>query len=341
MKNFEEDIMTMDQYSIEDIIQTLLTKNPAHAINPLFMCESLGKWGFYVGTANNKCRIIIGNEFDNLLFRGQNKDYIFKSSYSRIISPIEKCIQWVKKEEFKDFFKSTPFYKRLPNEIGIVGRDFEFDLEALAQHYEFKTNYLDITKSLNVAMFFAYTDCVNGRYVPIINFNNTDYEPYIYVTNLGVLQSMERDNLKIVGFQVSPRPLAQKAMALDLSNAENDVTSYFAKIPLPKTEYFSVGVFNAFKKGFELIQPDILTEAVKQIKSSKNINSRLLEEYCNLNKLNMHELEQDLINNEYSIQDSIYPLSKSLYSQMNIYINEFILPFIANNIGYRKVLRPL
>ena len=162
----------------------------------------------------------------------------------------------------------TQFYKRLPSEIGTVGRDFEFDLEALAQHYEFKTNDLDITKNFNVAMFFAYTDCINGKYVPI-NFNNTDYEPHIYVANLGILQSMERNNLKIVGFQVSPRPLAQKAMALDLNNFENEVTSYFTKISLPKNEYFSVGIFNAFKKGFELIQPDILTEAVNQIKSSK------------------------------------------------------------------------
>lgn len=234
----------------------------------------------------------------------------------------------------------TPFYKRLPSEIGTVGRDFEFDLEALAQHYEFKTNYLDITKNFNVAMFFAYTDCINGKYVPI-NFNNTDYEPHIYVANLGILQSKERDNLKIVGFQVSPRPLAQKAMALDLNNFENEVTSYFTKISLPKNEYFSVGIFNAFKKGFELIQPDILTEAVNQIKSSKNINSRLLEEYCDFNNLDLHELKQDLINNEFLIQDSIYPLSKSLYLQMDIYINEFILPFIANNIGARRVLRPL
>ena len=166
----QEDLMSLDFYSVQDLLSTLLTKNAAHTLNPMFMVESLDKFGYYVKTDTDKCRIIVGNEFDHLLFRGQNRNYrTFSPSFKRInitMEPIKHCVEWIKKEEFKELFTRTPYFERLPKEIGCMGLDFDFDLEALAQHYEFKTNYLDITKNFAVALFFAYTDCINGRYYP-------------------------------------------------------------------------------------------------------------------------------------------------------------------------------
>ena len=46
---------------------------------------------------------MIGGKFDHLIFRGQNKDYDFIPSFKRINSPLEKCVSWIKKEEFKNF----------------------------------------------------------------------------------------------------------------------------------------------------------------------------------------------------------------------------------------------
>ena len=106
-------------------------------------------------------------------------------------------------------------------------------MQAIAQHYEFKNNYLDITKSFTVALFFAYTDCINGKYYPIQDFKK--YNPYIYVASIGTLQQIYRDNFKVVGFQVSQRPYAQQAMALDITKLAK-VRNVFAKIKLPKNE---------------------------------------------------------------------------------------------------------
>lgn len=337
--NYEEDLMSMDMYSYEDLIATMITKDGVHALNPRFLVENLDSYGQYIGTKDNKCRIMIGGEFDYLIFRGQNKDWDFIPSLKRTDSPIEHCINWIKKEEFKEFFKTTPFYERLPKEIGILNKDFEFDLEALAQHYEFKTNYLDITKNFNVAMFFAYTICINGKYYPI-NFDSANYEPYIYISSIGRLQSSFRDEFKIVGFQVSPRPLLQSAMALDLENI-TEPKNYFTKIELPKSNYFSVGVFNAFKKGYDLLRADILTPFVSQIKTDKIIQTHLLEKYCIEYNIEKKEVENLITDLGYEICNKPVEITKMQINEMNIYINEFILPFIANNIGYRRVVKPL
>lgn len=53
----------------------------------------------------------------------------------------------------------------------VYGNKFEFDLEALAQHYNFKTNYLDVTRDREVVEFFAYTYIDdNGKYQPRTDF---------------------------------------------------------------------------------------------------------------------------------------------------------------------------
>ncbi len=334
--------MSLKEYSVQDLLTTLITKNLANPINPFFMVEDLNKEGVFVETDNDKCRIMIGNEFDGLLFRGQNRDWDFTSSYSRITSPLEKCIHWIKKEEFKEFFRTTPFFYRLQTEIKCRGKEFEFDLEALAQHYEFKTNYLDITKDFTIAMFFAYTDYINGQYVPI-DFQNKDknYEPHIYIANLGILNvATNNEDLKVVGFQASPRPLAQKAMAINLSDGA-DVKNLFAKISLPKNEYFTVGIYNSFKKGYKLFKPDILSPFVAKIKESTKISPVLLERYCEEFNVESAEIKKELAENNYILENAIHKLSKEETKNMNKCIDNEILPYIRNYIGHRRVSKPL
>ena len=333
----EYDIMSMKDYALEDLLKILMTKSLVHNINPFHQMQNNSFLGHFVKTGENKYRIMIGSEFDNLMFRGQNKDYDFTSSYSRIINPLDKCIEWIKKEEFKDFFKTTPFYKRLPNELVVEGNEFEFDLEALAQHYEFKTNYLDITKNLNVAMFFAYTTCIDGKYIPI-DFQNTDFEPHIYVSTIGQLNYQEPDNFKIVGLQVAERPLLQEAMALDLSKTDN-IKNLFTKIPLPKTEYFSYGIYNSFRQGYNLVREDFLTSHVNKIKEKKEIPPELLERYCNETNSDLEALKDELIKNEYIIINSRHLLEKVQIDEMDKKIDNYIKPFIFENIGLRRVVK--
>ena len=336
----QEDLMSLDFYSVQDLLSTLLTKNAAHTLNPMFMVESLDKFGYYVKTDTDKCRIIVGNEFDYLLFRGQNRNYrTFSPSFKRInktMEPIKHCVEWIKKEEFKELFTRTPYFERLPKEIGCMGLDFDFDLEALAQHYEFKTNYLDITKNFAVALFFAYTDCINGRYYPIQDFKQ--YNPHIYVASIGTLQQFYRDNFKVVGFQVSQRPYAQQAMALDIENLAK-VKNMFAKIKLPQNEYFSVGIYNSFKKGYSLFVPDQLGVYANRIKTENVLYENLIEQYFKIFKIK-NSIIEDLIKNGYKITKDKFDITKQEAESMHIEINNIIKPLIAEKIGYRKISFP-
>lgn len=336
----QEELMSLDFYSIQDLLSTLLTKNAAHTLNPMFMVESLDKFGYYVKTDTKKCRIIIGNEFDHLLFRGQNKNYrTFSPSFKRINkkkNPIQHCVEWIKKEEFKELFTRTPYFERLPKEIGCMDLEFDFDLEALAQHYEFKTNYLDITKNFAVALFFAYTDCINGKYYPIQDFKK--YNPYIYVASIGTLQQFYRDNFKVVGFQVSQRPYAQQAMALDITKLAK-VKNMFAKIKLPKNEYFSVGIYNSFKKGYSLFLPDQLTFYASRIKDENILYDYLIEQYCKTFKVK-NTIADNLQKAGYTITKDKFDITRQETEAMNLEINNFIKPLIANKVGYRKIVFP-
>lgn len=70
---------------------------------------------------------------------------------------IEHCFEWIKTEQFKEAFEKSILYKKL-SELEIDGCSFNINLDALAQHYGFKTSYLDLTQNRLVAQFFAYTD---------------------------------------------------------------------------------------------------------------------------------------------------------------------------------------
>jgi hypothetical protein len=83
----------------------------------------------------------------------------------------------------------------------VYGNKFEFDLEALAQHYNFKTNYLDVTRDIEVAEFFAYTYIDDtGKYQPITNFDSNNYKLHLYRVNIYDVMRYKPNLLKIVEF---------------------------------------------------------------------------------------------------------------------------------------------
>ena len=145
--------------------------------------------GIYVEINTNQFGVILGEEFNPFIYRGQNKDFpTFKASADRydLSEPVimtTKCIDYVKKQEFLDLFKITPYYERC-QKFRVLNCGFKFDLEAVAQHYDFVSHYLDITRDLMVALFFAYTykDKESGNYYPITNFE--EFSPTLYIGNL-------------------------------------------------------------------------------------------------------------------------------------------------------------
>ncbi len=333
------DLVSTEDFITQASISILMTKNLDY-MHKFGMKEDPSKQGYCVRT-NRGFRIILGREFKPCLYRGQNKDYgNFMPSYCRNFddhinkNEVLKCIAYIKKEEFKKVFKQTPYYKVL-TQLQIMDYNFEFDLEALAQHYDFKTYYTDVTKDINVALFFAYTDCKDGKYFPVTDFKT--YEPTLYISNFVPLLTIN-NVLKTVGFQSALRPLRQSAMALDLSNS-NDPYSHFRKITLKPSEKIAKRIFDKYNQGKDLFPDEPINEIKELIINKKELSKSLFYNYCNSNKYSSENLKKDILAKGYLLEDSKLELNQDLYSKIEKEIYETIIPWIKQNITYRNIKR--
>lgn len=190
--------------------------------------------GVFIQNNPNEFGVMVGHEFNPFIYRGQKHNNPFIPTANRFDlasdkDTINKCIFWIKKQEFLQLFRETPYYKRCQN-FEVLNCKFKFDMEAIAQHYGFISNYLDITRDLLVALFFAYTYIdENGNYVPISDFSK--YEPTLYIGNLKNIFLKYPNCIKIIGFQALLRPFKQKAMAIEIINNEN-INQLFETIKL-------------------------------------------------------------------------------------------------------------
>lgn len=298
--------------------------------------------GTFIANNPDEFGVILGHEFSPVIYRGQNIDYPnFVPSAKRYENnsntQIKKCIDWVKKQEFLQLFKTTPYYNRC-QEFQVLNCKFKFDLEAIAQHYEFVSNYLDITKDLIVAMFFAYTYQKDGKYYPINDFNA--YNPTLYIGNLKTIYKHNPNCLKIIGFQSLLRPIMQQAMAIKIDN-EDSVKPLFEKIELPKNQTFANEIFSKTNCGKTFFPNDFMSNVAQQIKQEKSLNLELLKEYCHLNELNTASLISKLKDNGYETTLKHWQIPEQAWYGIHREIDDHIIPYLNERIGFRGVSEPL
>ena len=300
--------------------------------------------GIYVETSQNHFGIVLGEEFNPFIYRGQNKDFpTFKASAHRydLLKPgtiVDKCIDYVKKQEFLDLFKITPYYERC-QKFKVLNCSFQFDLEAVAQHYDFVSNYLDITRDFMVALFFAYTykDKASGNYCPITDFN--EYSPTLYIANLSKIYEHYPNNLKIIGFQSLLRPHLQKAMALEI-NDNSDIKSLFETVELPKNAVFSNEIFHKMNEGKALFPNEFMNNTSTEILRNKELQTKYIHEFCNKEKLDYNRLLTDINKRGHIITDKEWGIPTSAWYYMNKEIDDMI-SYLDHRIGFRGVSEPL
>ncbi len=207
--------MDKDMMSFENCI---LTMNPKqYADSPInqygmvdFNKDGTRPWGMCYKISNQKFGVLAGKSLNPLIYRGENKEYPdFLPSAKR---GCHEKSDYIKKEKFLAVYKETPYYQYGMTYINDFGYHMEIDLEAIAQHYGFKTDYLDITRSRTIAEFFAYTYYDNGKYYPITDF--TQYSPCIYTADLHDIYKQSPSSLKLISGQIALRPCRQFAMAI-------------------------------------------------------------------------------------------------------------------------------
>ena len=299
---------------------------------------------FFINNNPNEFGVIIGHEFSPFIYRGQthNKPFVPTANRFRFWKKedkINKCIAWVKKQEFIQLFKDTPYYARCQN-FEVLNCKFRFDMEAIAQHYGFISNYLDITRDLFVALFFAYTYVdENGQYKPIDNFRK--YKPILFVGNLKKIFSKYPNCLKIIGFQALLRPCVQKAMAIEILKKEK-IKPLFEKIKLPKSYAIACEIFKRANGGLNIFpKNDIIYHCAKQIKERKSLDIEYINQFCELYKYDIEKIKIELQNKGYEFTAEKWGIPDVIIKAINKEIDTGIIPYINDRIAYRGVSEPL
>ena len=312
-------------------------------INRLGMVTEEDIHGSFAQSENNTFRVIPGKEFNPIIYRGQNNDYPFMSSSKRYElfdgnERIRHSIEWIKKNEFIRLLKTTPYVKRAQI-FKVLDFTYDIDMEAVAKHYELVSDYLDVTRDMMTALFFAYTyfDKDTGKLLPLPAFEyNT---PYIYVGNIKDLYYKFPESVKKIGFQPLPRAKAQQAMSINVSGDFEYIKSLFKKIELPKNPAIAKYVYNKFEGGKLLFPDDCASKYAAMVKELKTIQGDLFVRYCEETKTDKIWLSGELKKLGYTLVSQPIQVDKTAESIMNKEIDEYILPFLDDGIIFRGIKR--
>ena len=152
---------------------------------------------------------------------------------------------------------------------------FKVDSEGMAAHYEFGTPFLDVSRSKDVAMFFALCEMKNNSYQPIMDENRT---VVIYTVDLKCLIQENISDFHVVGFQALPRPDAQMAYSLIVGynqNFNNYKSVRFETIRVNRKQ--SRKYYELFEGGDLLFPDDPIDKWAREIIRSKEIDQEVLE----------------------------------------------------------------
>ncbi len=312
--------------------------------NPLSGFVDLNIIGHYVVNDDLKMfKIILFEHFDSGYFRGQNKDYPrLTTSLQRLKMPWDICLAQIQKSEFIDWFLRSPYYQLFaynfelaPNKDTPAGQGlkFCFDLEAISQHYEFATNYLDITTKKDIALFFAYTykDKKSGEYKPVEDFSS--FRPCLYEApcNSPIYNPFNSD-VRIIGFQPLRRPILQYAMGICMDNSAVDYTCEFIKRELPREKKNAYEIYDKFEGGKGLFPDDYASLAAEMIKNrvlnEKIINFEIFSNYCKKFDQSPKALETKLKNAGYTFSDDKLLMTEEATQIMQKDVKETLVPWI-------------
>lgn len=197
-------------------------------------------------------------------YRGQNKFWnkcvptLYRNNNAS--SYDHKLINQIKMAEFFSVVLSHPVVMDFTS-------NFYLDLTAIAQHYGFSTDYLDITNNKWVAAFFACTQYVNGQYIPVdkdfgdgVGVMYASFPPMLFR-----LAPPSRDffnRLNVIGFQYFQRPSKQNSFFYKLGDGENfNDVKWFYKIKFRHDINASKIIFNMSYKQ-QRFYPDDTTSVI-------------------------------------------------------------------------------
>lgn len=210
--------------TLEEYISMLLpiSLNDNETVSHLGAVTTGSDEEFYVVQTSDKgFRLMPGPEFSPRLYRGQWKHYpTCKASLFRRCAAYADALYWtVKRIELGNLLFFHPALKDVMS-WDFDGLRFDFNLEAVAQHYQYPTRILDLSRSKDVAMFFASHKFSEefGNPIPAVGSIAVLYT--VDVAKLLKAQSLT-DIVVPIGLDPLPRPAAQRAFGLELAEGQD------------------------------------------------------------------------------------------------------------------------
>jgi len=318
--------------------------NDADLSSSLINCEgtvtSPDIQGVFVRRNNEKLGIMLGQEFNSVVYRGQCNDYPFMPSSQRYElfdgnERIRHSIEWIKKNEFMKLISSTPYRTRM-KEFEILGCNYDLDMEAVAKQYNCVSDYIDVTKNMMVAYFFAYTywDKEKKQIRPIENFEHNT--PMMYIGSIKELYYRVPDSVANIGFQTTVAAKAQQTMSLNVAKDRDYIKSLFKKIELPKNPKIAINVYDQFEGGRLLMPQDYATKCASLINEHKTLQEDLVVEYCKLTKTDEEWLRGEYERLGYDLITREWDIPEQAHSMINNEIDNYIMPYLKSRFLYRE-----
>lgn len=202
------------------------------------------------------------------LYRGQNEEVVpcLPTIYRGNPNDAQVFLQRMRLVQFQRLLKSHPVVTRF-----FERHHFLVNEEGLAQHYGLKTEVLDLTSNLDVALFFA--TCKYDKNTDTYDYyhDKGEHEGVLYVFD--PIRDNEpspplyfdkymHGNITPIGLQAFPRPGAQFGYALHIGKG-GSTKSWMYRFTFTSEE--SKHYYDMFQKGESLWIKDKLIEKTKQI----------------------------------------------------------------------------
>ncbi|TDX42937.1 FRG domain-containing protein [Halanaerobium congolense] len=230
-------------------------------------------------------------------YRGEAKDYSRKNNGSKCRSSLGRELAGLETEAEREleFFTAQLKIIAFSNMINELKHNLDWNYcdifsYVIAQHYGIRTQYLDITDDLAVALFFACCKHMgNGKYQPVskrdIRENDFGSHAVLYkrVDDLTINLKAEKKVKDVlpIGYQPFTRCYKQRGYFIDTMKL-GDIVNYdlaadhgFEKLYFKRTPEFAAEIYELFDGGRELFHDrsmELLSGLIDEIKTGDSFS---------------------------------------------------------------------
>lgn len=222
----------------------------------------------------------------SFVYRGQTAFYdeCLPTLYrKKELSEVEELIERLRCCEFEEYLR------QLPEVSDFEQHRLKIDYLGLAQHYGLKTDVIDLTNSLDVALFFAMCNMsADGkRFYP--QTEDREHIGYIYAVSAFATspvrngeETLYDDRLGVIGLQPFYRPGSQRGFGLHLHRGQTLTGLLYS---FSYTRQDSESIYQYFNQGTTLWHDDEISRIAGEIQTTKRFSyaamNRCFKRYFN------------------------------------------------------------